>query len=127
MRSTRRRSSPTSRKARTKYFQAGNQAEKVEAANGVERALSRLLMLKETYPDLKAQANFLALQDELAGSENRIAVERKRYNDAVRELNTYCRTLLGRTFAGWAGVKPAEYFEAPEAAKQVPKVDFGKK
>ena len=113
--------------SRTEYFQAGNQAEKVEAANGVERALSRLLMLKETYPDLKAQANFLALQDELAGSENRIAVERKRYNDAVRELNTYCRTLLGRTFSGWAGVKPAEYFEAPEAAKQVPKVDFGKK
>ena len=113
--------------SRTKYFQAGNQAEKVEAANGVERALSRLLMLKETYPDLKAQANFLALQDELAGSENRIAVERKRYNDAVRELNTYCGELLGRVFAGWAGVKPAEYFKAPEAAQQVPKVDFGSK
>jgi LemA protein len=111
--------------SRTKYFQAASQSERVEAANGVERALSRLLMLQERYPDLKAQANFLALQDELSGSENRIAVERKRYNDGVRELNTFCRSLLGRMYAGWAGVKPAEYFEVPEQAKAVPKVDFG--
>jgi len=111
--------------SRTKYFQAASQPERVEAANGVERALSRLLMLQEQYPELKAQTNFLALQDELAGSENRIAVERKRYNDGVRELNTFCRSLLGRMFAGWAGVKPAEYFEVPEEAKAVPKVDFG--
>jgi len=113
--------------SRTKYFQAGSQTEKVEAANGLERALSRLLVLNEKYPELKAQANFLALQDELAGSENRIAVERKRYNDAVRDLNTYCRGFLSRMYCGWAGVKSAEYFETPEAAKQAPKVDFGKK
>ena len=112
--------------SRTKYFQAGNQTEKVDAANGMERALSRLLVLTEKYPDLKAQTNFLALQDELAGTENRIAVERKRYNDAVTELNTYARSLLGRTFAGWAGVKPAEYFEVPEPARATPQVDFSK-
>lgn len=112
--------------SRTKYFQAGNQSEKVDAANGMERALSRLLVLTEKSPDLKAQASFLALQDELAGTENRIAVERKRYNDAVRELNTYARSLLGRTFTGWAGVKSAEYFEVPEQARAAPKVDFSK-
>ena len=113
--------------ARTKYFQAGNQPEKVEAANGLERALSRLLVLKETYPDLKAQASFQDLQTQLEGTENRIAIERLRYNEAVRELNTYCRGLVSKIYCGWAKVKPAEYFEAPEAAKQVPKVDFSKK
>ena len=111
--------------SRTKYFAAGNQSEKVEAANGMERALSRLLVLTEQYPDLKAQTNFLALQDELAGTENRIAVERKRYNDAVRDLNTYTRSLLGRIVTGWASVKPAEYFEVPEQARQAPKVVLG--
>lgn len=112
--------------SRTRYFAAASRDEKIEAAAGVERALSRLLMLRETYPELKAQANFLALQDELAGTENRIAVERKRYNDAVRELNTFCRSLLGRVFAGWAGVGPAKYFEVTaEQAREVPKVDFG--
>jgi LemA protein len=113
--------------SRTKYFSAGSQTEKVEAANGMERALSRLLVLKETYPELKAQASFLALQDELAGSENRVAVERKRYNDAVRELNSYRRGLLSGVFANWAKVEAAEYFEAEEAAQHAPKVDFSTK
>ena len=112
--------------SRTKYFSAGSREEKLDAAAGVERALSRLLLLRETYPELKAQANFLALQDELAGTENRIAVERKRYNDAVRELNTFCRSLLGRIYAGWAGIEPAKYFEAPEEAQAAPRVDFKK-
>ncbi len=112
--------------SRTKYFSAGSREEKIEAAAGVERALSRLLMLRETYPELKAQANFLSLQDELAGTENRIAVERKRYNDAVRELNTFCRSLLGRIYARWAGVEPAQYFEVAAEAKTAPQVDFGK-
>lgn len=111
--------------SRTKYFQAGGRAEKVAAANGFERALSRLLFLQERYPELKAQANFLDLQAQLEGTENRIAVERMRYNDAVRDLNAYRRSLLGRVFAGWAGVGPAEYFEVSEEAKQAPKVDFG--
>lgn len=113
--------------SRTKYFAAGNREERIEASAGVERALSRLLMLRETYPELKAQASFLALQDELAGTENRIAVERKRYNDAVRELNAFCRSFVGRLYAGWAGVTPAEYFEVADEAKVAPKVDFGKR
>jgi LemA protein len=113
--------------SRTKYFQAGSQTEKVEAANGLERALSRLLVLNENYPELKAQASFLDLQTQLEGTENRIAVQRMRYNDAVRELNTYCRGLVSGMYCRWANVKPAEYFEVPEAAKAVPKVDFSKK
>ena len=70
--------------ARTKYFQAKGTKEQVEAAEGLERALSRLLLLREAYPELKANENFLKLQDSLEGTENRISVERKRYNDSVR-------------------------------------------
>ncbi len=110
--------------ARTKYFNAGNASEKAAAATGFERALSRLLMLKETYPQLKADQSFLGLQAQLEGTENRISVERKRYNDAVKSLNTYHRSFFGRMFCGWAGVGPAEYFEAPKEAQAVPKVDF---
>jgi len=111
--------------ARTKYFSAGSRNEKIAASGGIERALSRLLVLRETYPELKAQENFLRLQDELAGTENRIAVERKRYNDAVKTLNAYRRRMLGSIWCGWAGVEEAEYFKVEEAAKEVPKVDFG--
>ncbi len=110
--------------ARTKYFQASTVAGKVEAANGFERALSRLLMLQENYPDLKANESFLKLMDSLEGTENRIAVERKRYNDAVRRLNTYRRTVFGRFFASLAGVGPAEYFKVPKGETAPPKVRF---
>ncbi len=110
--------------ARTRYFQASTVAEKVEAANGFERALSRLLMLQENYPQLKANESFLKLMDSLEGTENRIAVERKRYNDAVRRLNTYRRTVFGRFFASLAGVEPAEYFKVPEGEAAAPKVSF---
>ncbi len=110
--------------ARTKYFQAGSVKEKIEASQGLERALSRLLLLQERYPQLRANENFLKLQDSLEGTENRIAVERKRYNDAVRELNTYIRTFFGRFFAALAGVGPAEYYEIPEAEEEVPQVRF---
>ena len=110
--------------ARTKYFQAKGTKEQIEAAGGLERALSRLLMLREAYPELKANENFLKLQDSLEGTENRISVERKRYNDSVRTLNTYIRTVFGRFFAGLAGVTQAEYYEVPEAEKEVPKVKF---
>lgn len=110
--------------ARTKYFKADNVQEKVAAASGFERALSRLLMLQERYPDLKANQSFLKLQDSLEGTENRIAVERKRYNDAVRVLNTYRRTFLGRFFAAFAGVEAAQYFEIPEEETRVPEVKF---
>ncbi len=113
--------------ARTKYFQAaksGSRGEKVQAASGLEGLLSRLLVLREAYPQLKAQEGFLKLQDELAGTENRIAVERKRYNEAVRTLNTFRRGILGRIYCGWADVEAAEYFEVPEEAKAAPKVEF---
>ena len=113
--------------SREKYFQAGNRDEKVEAANGMERALSRLLMLQERYPDLKAQESFKQLMDALEGTENRISVERRRYNEAVKELNQYCRSFFGRMFTGWANVKSAEYFNAEEGAEKAPKVDFGSK
>ncbi len=110
--------------ARTKYFKADSVADKVEAANGFERALSRLLMLQEQYPNLKANESFLKLQDSLEGTENRIAVERKRYNDGVRVLNTYRRTVVGRFIASLAGVEAAQYFEVPEVEQKVPKVRF---
>ena len=111
--------------ARTKYFNAGSRDEKVEASNGLERALSRLLVLRETYPELKAQESFTRLMDSLEGTENRIATERMRYNEAVQALNTYRRQFFGRLVAGWAGVNEGKYFETPEETKQAPKVDFG--
>jgi len=110
--------------ARTKYFGAGSRSEKVKAAGQLEGFLSRLLVLKETYPDLKANQSFLTLQAQLEGTENRLAVERKRYNDSVRSLNTFSRKLLGRMYCAWAGVEKADYFEAAETAKETPKVKF---
>lgn len=110
--------------ARTKYFQANTVKDKLQASNQIEGFLSRLLVLRETYPDLKANESFLKLQDSLEGTENRIAVERKRYNEAVQLLNTYIRTFFGRFFASFAGVSSAEYYEIPDAEKEGPKVKF---
>ena len=110
--------------ARTQYFQAQDFKGQIQGANRLEGALSRLLLLQERYPDLKANQSFLRLQDSLEGTENRISVERKRYNDAVQILNTYIRTFFGRLYALLAGVEPAEYYEIPEAEKQAPKVKF---
>ncbi len=81
-------------------------------------------MLREAHPQFKSNEPFTKLQDQLAGTENRLAVKRKRYNDAVRELNTFRRKLLGRIYAGLAGVEQVEYFEVTEAARTVPKVKF---
>lgn len=119
-------------KAREAYFQARDNKEatvgdKAKAATVYESALSRLLVLKETYPELKSNQSFLKLQDTLEGTENRLAVERQRYNDTVRTLNTFTRGLLGRIYSSLAKVSPAEYFEVPDAAKAAPKVDFSKK
>ena len=110
--------------ARTKYFQANTVNDKVQAANQVEGLLSRLLVLRETYPQLKANENFLKLQDSLEGTENRIAVERMRYNEQVKALNTYRRTVFGRFFASLAGVSEAQYYEVPQAEKEAPKAKF---
>lgn len=110
--------------ARTQYFQAKTPADKIAASNQLEGVLSRLLVLRETYPQLKANENFLKLQDTLEGTENRISVERKRYNDMVQVLNTYRRTVLGRLVAAVANVGEARYFEIPAGEKEAPKVKF---
>ena len=110
--------------ARTKYFQANSVNDKVKASNQLEGVLSRLLLLREAYPDLKANQSFLKLQDSLEGTENRIAVERKRYNEAVQILNTYIRTFFGRFFASFAGVSKADYYEVPEGQEATPQVNF---
>ena len=111
-------------KSREKYFQAGSRAGKIKASNQLSGFLSRLLMLKEAYPELKANQNFLALQDSLEGTENRIAVARTRYNEAAKQLNSYAKQFFGSFFCRRAGVKPVEYFEAAEQAKEAPKVKF---
>jgi LemA protein len=110
--------------ARTKYFQAPTPAQKIQASNQLEGVLSRLLVLKETYPQLKANESFLKLQDSLEGTENRIAVERKRYNEMAQALNTYRRTVMGSVISSIAGVQQAAYYEIPAAAKEAPKVKF---
>jgi LemA protein len=111
-------------KFRTAWAGAKNTAEKVEAATGLEQTLGRLMVVVENYPELKANQNFLALQDELAGTENRIAVERKRYNDAVNLLNSSIRVFPGNLVAGMAGIVKREYFKADEGAKTAPKIQF---
>ncbi len=112
-------------KSREKYFQADSRAGKIQASNELSGLLSRLLVLREAYPDLKANQNFLALQDQLEGTENRIAVARTRYNEAAKLLNSYTREFFGSFFCGKAGVEKTEYFEASEKAKtEVPKVKF---
>lgn len=110
--------------ARTKYFQAKDVKGKIQASNQLEGVLSRLLLLREAYPQLKANESFLKLQDSLEGTENRISVERKRYNESVQLLNTYRRTVFGRFFAALAGVSAAEYYEIPEGQAETPKVTF---
>ncbi len=110
--------------ARTKYFQANTVKDKIQSSSQLEGVLSRLLMLQETYPQLKANEGFLKLQDSLEGTENRIAVERKRYNDDVRVLNTYRRSFMGRFIAAFANVGEAQYYEIPQEQKETPKVKF---
>ena len=111
-------------KARESYFQAKSPAQKAKAAGVFESALSRLLVLREAYPELKSNESFLKLQDSLEGTENRVSVERMRYNETVKTLNTFARKFPGRFYASLAGVEKAEYFEVAEEAKAVPKVDF---
>lgn len=111
--------------ARSALLSAGTPQQKIAANQQLDGALGRLLALVENYPQLKSNENFLRLQDELAGTENRIAVERKRYNDTLQDYNTYIQQFPNNIYAGWAGFKPNEaYFTATEGARQVPKVDF---
>ncbi len=112
-------------KSREAYFSAGNRAGKIEASNQLTGFLSRLLVLQERYPELKANQNFLDLQVALEGTENRINVARTRYNEAAKQLNTFARQFFGSFFCKKAGVEKVEYFEATEQAKtEVPKVEF---
>src|ERR1700682_2836684 len=112
-------------KARSALLSAGNPTDKIAANQQLDGALGRLLAIVENYPQLKSNENFLRLQDELAGTENRIAVERKRYNDTLQDYNTYIQKFPNNIFAGWAGFKPNEaYFAASEGSRQVPTVNF---
>ncbi|MBD3378789.1 LemA family protein [candidate division KSB1 bacterium] len=96
----------------------------LESQNQLSSALSRLMVVVERYPELKANQNFLRLQDELAGTENRIAVERRRFNDVVREYNQTLRQFPTNIIAGFFGFETRPYFEAPEEAQQAPRVEF---
>jgi len=110
---------------RSQWGAAGSQTQKVQAASALEGALGRLMVVVERYPDLKANQNFLALQDELAGTENRISTERRRYNQAVRSYNVVVRRFPSNIIAGMAGFEKSDaYFEAAAGAEKVPMVDF---
>ena len=111
--------------ARAALLSARTPADKIAANGQLDGALGRLLAVVENYPYLKSNQNFLALQDELAGTENRIAVERRRYNEAIQDYNTYIGLFPNNIFAGWAGFqRNNDYFAASEPARQAPKVDF---
>ena len=111
--------------ARAGLLNARTPADKIAANGQLDGALGRLLVIVENYPQLKSNENFQRLQDELAGTENRIAVERRRYNEAIQDYNTFIGLFPNSIFAGWAGFqRNNDYFAAAEAARQAPKVDF---
>jgi LemA protein len=112
--------------ARSQLLSATAPQDKIAANQRLDGALGRLLALAENYPQLRSNENFLRLQDELAGTENRIAVERKSYNDTLQDYNTYVQQFPASLFASSMGFKPNNaYFTATEGSRAVPKVDFG--
>jgi LemA protein len=111
--------------ARGRLIGAQAPAEAAAANQQLDSALGRLLAIAEQYPQLRASEQFTRLQDELAGTENRIAVERRRYNEEVRSYNAMVRTFPTNLFAGPFGFESRDYFEAPAEAREVPRVDFG--
>ncbi|HKM67377.1 MAG TPA: LemA family protein [Candidatus Acidoferrum sp.] len=111
--------------ARAALVGAKNPADKIAANGQLDSALSRLLVIVENYPQLKSNENFMRLQDELAGTENRIAVERRRYNETVQDYNTYIALFPNSLVAGFAGfTRNDAYFKTDEGARQAPKVNF---
>ncbi len=110
---------------RSQWGEAKDTGGKIKASNDLEGALSRLMVVVEKYPDLKANEGFLKLQDELAGTENRISVERMRYNQAVQDYNTKVQSFPSNIIANIFSFKVRDvYFKAAEAAQQAPKVEF---
>ena len=113
-------------KARSALLGAHSPAEKIAANGQLDGALGRLLVVVENYPQLKSNENFLRLQDELAGTENRIAVERRRYNEAIQDYNTFIALFPNSLVASLGGfTRNDAYFKTDEGARQVPKVNFG--
>ena len=113
--------------SREKLAGARTPEDTIKAANEQSSALARLLVVVENYPQLKSDATFQRLMDELSGTENRISTERMRYNERVQEYNTLRRSFPSNVTAKVFGFKEYPYFEAPPASQQVPKVDFGKR
>lgn len=111
--------------ARAKLGGAGSTQDKLAANQELSGLLSRLLVIVENYPELKANENFLRLQDELAGTENRLANARRRYNEQVKDYNAAIRKFPKNIIAGMFGFEKRDYFEVPEEAKTVPQVNFG--
>jgi LemA protein len=112
--------------SRSKLIAAKTTEEQVEAANAQTSALARLLAISEAYPQLKSDANFMRLQDELAGTEARIAVARRRYNETAQQYNTLRRSFPSNVTGKVFGFKEYPYFQAPTEAQKLPKVDFGR-
>jgi len=111
--------------ARAALYAARTPADRIAANSQLDGALGRLLVIVENYPNLKANENFLRLQDELAGTENRIAVERRKYNETLQAYNTFVQLFPNNIFAGWAGFRPNDaYFQASEGSREAPKVNF---
>jgi LemA protein len=112
-------------KARSALIGARTPSDKIAANGQLDSALSRLLVVVENYPQLKSNENFLRLQDELAGTENRIAIERRRYNEAVQSYNTLIATFPNSFVASMSGfTRNDAYFKTEEGAREVPKVNF---
>lgn len=113
-------------RARSALIGAKTPTDKIAANNALDSAISRLLVIKEAYPELKSNENFLRLQDELAGTENRISVERNRYNAAVQDYNTYISLFPNSLIASMSGfTRNDAYFKTDEGARTAPKVNFG--